>query len=236
LIACYNLHRRLPTFDFFNWLCHVKLLGAREITIAAQGKFIMRKKWPRHETIARLNNILLPGPKLARLPVRLGEDGDREIGSHMTRDLWDDALRLECDIPRLVSVLPPRDVRYTVTLRDCFHRPERNSDREVWTRFAKEVGALVIDDTSRAPISLYERVALYAGARMNFGIPNGPLGLLYYTEYPFCIFVDEDINGGDFKRQGHMEGTQVPWFRNNQRLIWRKPTLDALMDEFDGMK
>ena len=234
MIACYNLHRRLPTYDFFNWLCHVKLLGATEVTFAAQGKFMMRKKWPREETVRRLHDFLLPGPRLAGLPARLGEDGDREIGSHMTRDLWEDAQRLGCDIPRLRSVMPPVHLAaYTVTIRDCFYRPQRNSDRPLWTRFAREIGARIVDDTARAPIPFYERVALYAGARMNYGIPNGPLGLLYYTDYPFAVFVDEEINGADFKRQGHMEGTQLPWLRANQRLIWTAPRMDALMAEHD---
>jgi len=233
MIACYDLHRRLPTFDFFNWLCHVKLLGAREITIDTTGKLLMRKKWPRQETLNRVDSFLLPGVQLAGLRGRLGTDGDRFNGSHMTRDLWWDAQLRRSDIPRLRSVHPARSAKYTVTLRDTFHRPERNSDRAVWLAFAQEIGAKVIDDTAKQPIGLFERVAWYAGAEMNFGIPNGPLCLLYYTEFPFRVYVDPDVNGVDFKRQGHADGDQLPWFRDNQRLVWQKPTLEVLLSDFE---
>jgi hypothetical protein len=151
----------------------------------------------------------------------------------MTRDLWWDAQRLGVDIPRLKSIHPARNKRYTVTIRDTFHRPERNSDRATWLAFAKEINAHVIDDTAIKGIGLFERMALYAGAEMNFGIPNGPLCLLYYTEYPFRIYVDPDVNGIDFKRQGHADNDQLPWFRSNQRLVWTKPTLDTLLADFE---
>jgi len=229
LIACYDLYRRLPTYDLLNWLPHVKLLGPTEITIWSGGKLMMRKKWPREETFRRLDSFILPGPRLLGLAVRLGSDGDREAGSHMWRDLWWEAQAQDRDIPRLQSVLSPRAHRFTVTLRDCLHKPERNSDRAVWTQFAKAIGALLIDDHRFAPLPLYERFAIYAGAKMNFGVVTGPLGMLYYSDVPFRLFLDPEINSIDYKRQGLDEVERLPWFRDNQRFVWGKPTFASLL-------
>ena len=231
LIACYDLYRRLPTYDYFNWLCHVRLLGASEITIWSGGKLLMRKKWPREETFRRLDNFMLPGPRLFGMPCRLDSVGDREAGSHMWRDLWQAAQEKGCGIPRIKSVLAPRSHRFTVTLRDSLHKPERNSDREVWTQFAKKIGARLIDDHRHEPLGLYERFAIYAGAQMNFGVVTGPLGMLYYSDVPFRLFLDPAINTIDYARQGHGQVERLPWFRNNQRFVWMKPNFQLLLQQ-----
>lgn len=235
MIACYDLQHRLPTYDFFCWLTHVRLLGATAITISRGRKFFMRKKWRSEETEKRLAHYLLPGPALAALPCCVGEDGNREIGSHLVPDLWREILRHDGKMPRLKSVLPPGDARYTVTIREHFHRPERNSDPQLWREFAQRIGARVFEEHDVAPVSLYERVAAYAGARMNFGVPNGPLSLLWWSRYPLCQFCDPETTARAFERQSIPLGTQVPWFLPNQRLIWEKPSMDGLMREFEAV-
>ncbi len=229
MIACYDLHRRLPTYDFFTWLTHVKVLGASEITFSMSPKLLMRKKWPHEETYKRLENFLLPGPALAGLPARMGDDGDREIGTDfLTDELWQDVVAAGIELPRLKSIWPPGTARYTVTIREHFWVPEKNSG-PVWRKFANAIGARIIEDTSRVPIGLYERVALYAGAEMNFGVTNGPLGLLYYTDYPFCVVADPAVTAMDWRRQGTAIGSQLPWFLPTQRIVWGEPTMDMLM-------
>lgn len=232
MIVCYDLGKRLPTYDFFCWLGHVKFLGATEVTISEGRKFFMRKKWTPEETRARLNNYILPGPALYGLPCRIGEDGDREIGSHLLADLLRDVG--DSEMPRMKSVLPPKNERYTVTIRESPHKPERNSNVKLWTLFARKIGARLIQDTWREPLGLYERVALYAGADMNFGVPNGPLSLLWWTDYPVSMWCDPEIATVPFENQGIRMGEQVPWFRFNQRLVWRKPTMEALLESCAG--
>jgi hypothetical protein len=228
VIACYDLHRRLPTYDFFNWLAHVRVLGATEITFSISPKLLMRKKWPHEETHKRLANYLLPGPKLAGLPARMGDDGDREIGTHLMADLWRDVQASGKEMPRLRSIFPPKRARYTVTIRETFWQQQKNSG-PVWRKFANVIGARIIEDTSRSPIDLYTRVALYAGAEMNFGVPNGPLSMLWWTRYPMTMMCDPEVTGPDWKRQETPVGSQVPWLLPNQRLVWETPTMDSLM-------
>jgi len=237
LICCYDLHRRLPTYDFFNWLTHVRVLGATQITFSTSSKLLMRKKWPRKETFDRLDNFMLPGPALAGLPARLGDDGDRVIGSHLMADLWRDVQASGVEMPRLRSVLEPvvSRSRYTVTIRDTFWEPQKNS-APVWRKFANRIGARVIDDTSRVKIGLHQRVAIYAGAEMNFGVPNGPFSMLWWTPYSMTMFCDPVLNGPDWKRQDTEIGGQVPWMLPGQRMVWATATMDRLMEEFERNK
>jgi hypothetical protein len=115
-----------------------------------------------------------------------------------------------------------------VTIRESFWNQHKNS-QPVWRKFADRIGARVIEDHSRTKIGLHERMALYAGAEMNFGVPNGPFSILWWTDYPMTMLCDPVITGPDWKRQEVMVGSQVPWLLPNQRLVWAEPTMDSLM-------
>jgi hypothetical protein len=234
MIALYDmaLITRPTTYDFFNWLVHVKLLGATEITFRVEP--MRQSKWPIAESLKRFRNYIFPGPALADLPCRVANEGDRKIGSVQLSALLDDLRGME--LPRLRSVLPPSSAEYTVTIRETFHNPHKNSDREMWLAFAAKIGATVIEDTTREAIGLHERIALYAGARMNFGVVNGPLALLYYTSYPFAISCDPVATAKSFSGHNIKPGDQVPWFLPNQKLIWEKPTLEGMLREFETIR
>jgi hypothetical protein len=232
VIALYDMEHRISTYDYFTWLVHVKMLGATEIVFKTEP--MGRRKWPEAEARKRFENYIKPGPALLDLPSRIGRDGNGKIGSYQLYDLAADLERLRCELPRLRSVLPPADVKYTVTIRETFHNPHKNSDRDLWLRFGERIGARIIEDHARAPIGLYERISLYAGAKMNFGVPNGPMGMLYFSDYPFRIFCDPVTSKKSFGGHRIEIGDQVPWLRPNQRLVWEQATMDGLMREFDA--
>jgi hypothetical protein len=219
-----------------NWIAHVKVLGATEIVFQT---YPMRStKWPVKEAMARFENYIKPMPFLFDLPCREGTDGDGKIGSTQVYDLQADLERLGVPLPRMRTPLHvggPR-TEYTVTIRETFHNPFKNSDRALWHRFAEAIGAYVIEDTTRTPITLYERVGRYAAARMNFGVPNGPMAMLYYTPWPFRIFADPLVNAKSYGGHRIKIGDQVPWLLPDQRIVWEKATLDNLMREFEQME
>jgi hypothetical protein len=223
VIALYDLEHRYSTYDYFTWQTHVKLLGATEIVFKPEP--MRAKKYPAEEGRRRFRNYIQPGPALSDLPSRIGCDGDGKIGSVQLYDIAADLARLGRELPRMHSVLPPAAVKYTVTIRETGHNRHKNSDRELWLRFGQEIGARIIEDHAREPIGLYERIALYAGARMNFGVPNGPMGMLYFTDYPFRIFCHRIA-----------VGEQVPWFRPQQRLVWQKASMDGLLREVEAIE
>jgi hypothetical protein len=209
-----------PTFDFFNWLVDVKKWGVDRVVI--DDEIVRTAKFPETIVRQRIESIIWPGPALAKLPVVRGKKG-MTIGNRKMDRL------LHGKFPRLTSVLPPRkDYRYTVTLRNYQHHPGRNSDLELWRMFAKEIGAYVFEDFADQPIHLHDRVAICAGAEMNFGVTNGPVWLLFLTPYPVTMF-DCAINASGFNTQHVPTGGQPPWALPNQRLVWERPTMDNLL-------
>lgn len=221
--ARYDFSSASASFDFFTWLVHVQKLGATEIVFDTR-KF-RTTKWDADEARRRYESVIKPGAALAGLPWREGVDG-KPVGSHHLQDL----IRIG-GFQRLQSVKPPGTSRYTVTLRKNAHNPHRDSNESVWREFAAEIGAHVIEDYAVTPIHLHDRVALYAGAEMNFGVTNGPMGLLILTNYPYMVF---DCVSNTKSLVGHGIGLrgQVAWAGADQILVWEKQKLKFLRRAF----
>lgn len=227
--ARYDLAHRNIGFDFYAWQTHVVILGAAEIVFGV--KSFGQRYISDAECRQRYESIIKPGPAFLGLPSREGDDGE-ERGTHKFSGIMATG---SLDFPRLRSVLPPRDKRYTVTLRNAPKHPSHNSDQKVWRRFAKEIGAYVIEDWHDQAIDLHKRMALYAGARMNFGVVNGPMGMLMFSGYPMmmCSCVTAEIN---WKKHGIGRGEQPPWFLPGQSLMWAEPSFPALMREVEKIE
>lgn len=221
-IARHDLSKRNISFDFYAWQTHAWLLGFREIVFDLS-KGYGKHNQPDDELARRYQSIIKPGPDLMGLPSREGTDGE-ECATHKLHGI----LGLKrWDFPRLKSVLPAADARYTVTLRNCPVHSERNSP-PMWLEFAGKIGATVIPDYADHKISLHERMALYAGAKMNFGVVNGPMGMLLLSEYPM-LMTGCAIAEYAWKKHGVLKGEQLPWFLPGQSLMWETPTLSSLM-------
>ena len=227
MLAKYDLglQAHLATFDFFTWLVAVQARGATEIVLAnthhPHQKFGM---WG--EVNRRIESIIKPGIAFSGLPWRLGHDGDLIFDTiHMTN--------IPDDFPRLKSVLPPStDVKYTVTIRNQYLKMIRNSDEWTWREFARNIGAVVIEDYRIKPIHLHKRMAMYAGARMNFGVCNGPVAMLFLTDYPVAMCNCARKMKG-WPQHGIAKGDQFRWAKPHQRLWWDVDIkLDLLMHRF----
>lgn len=235
MLVCYDLQLRVPTYDFFIWLVLVRMFGATSINISLGRKFLMRKKWPVQETQERIKNYILPGPPLlANIPCQIGDEGFRSIGSPdglmFYADLLNAAVSLKKPLPLLTTSdrAPYAQAKFcSVTLRQTFYKPERNSDEDVWRAFAAKIGAVVIEDHSRVPMTLANRMAIYASAEMNYGVPTGPTGLLELTPYPVTVFSDPAVN--DASLPGLNKEGQRPWALGHQRIVWERPTVESLL-------
>jgi hypothetical protein len=124
--------------------------------------------------------------------------------------------------------VPPR---YTVTLRRTQRAPGRNSNEAVWRDFARGIGARVIPDYEDEPIHMHDRMALYAGAEMNFFCSNGPGILCSLSPYP-CMMFNTHHARESLIGDGMKEGEQYPWMLPNQRAIWEEATGASLMRHF----
>lgn len=225
--AIYPLSRYLTSFNFFEWLLQAEANGATEIVFDTRDP--RTAKWSRQTVMRRFASICLPGPALIGLSHSIGTEGHdiATPGGGPLVAFWKSGRRFK----RLRSVKPAGTDRYTVTLRKTERSPLRDSDEPVWREFAEEIGARVIPDYDVEPIHLHDRMALYAGAEMNFFVSNGPGVLCSFTEYPCMLFntrhARESLIG-----DGMREGEQYPWMLPNQRAIWEQATPEALRRHF----
>lgn len=232
----YNFARYLPSFNFFEWLVQVKTLGATCILFDA--RWTRYLKWSVAHTLERIRSICYDGAALAGLPYEIvidesqlagARDPARPGGGHLVA-FWNQHGRIE----RLRSPRAPRPCEYTVTLRKTQRSPTRDSREEDWRAFADQIGALVIPDYDEAPIHLHERMALYAGARMNFFVSNGPGVLCSLTEYPCMMFNTHHARGSLASDGVGGWGAQYPWMlADRQRAIWVEDTYENIWEHFD---
>jgi hypothetical protein len=232
--ALYDLSRYLTSFNYFEWQVQAQARGAK--TVVFDARRIRSDKWPLDIAIKRFHSICEPGPALSGLNHEIVErdsqrNGAVDIampGGGPIVAFWKAGGRFK----RLQSVKPPASEKYTVTLRKTQRSPLRDSDEKVWREFAAEIGALVIPDYEDAPLHLHDRMALYAGAKMNFFVSNGPGVLCSFTEYP-CMLFNTKHARESLLGDGLNDGVQYPWMLPNQRAIWEVATPESLRRHFD---
>lgn len=224
----YRLSERVAGFDFFPWLVMERSRGATEVVLDTRNP--NTGKWSPAKVAQRIDSILAPGAALAGMTCSIGWEGDMEPTPGYSGPLVE-AVRAGLVIPRLKSVLPAGSARYTITMRREERAPSRNSDPKVWGDFAAEIGALIIPDYGDAPIHLHDRMALYAGAEMNFFVTNGPVMLGFLSEYPTMGF---DVSESPPKHVGldWRSGEKYPWLLPQHRQFYERPTAEFIRDRF----
>jgi len=215
----------------------VQAAGATKVCFDAANPKLKNKHYSIEDIQRRYDSILLPGPALAGMDYCLGNvrsDIDAVAASFQQWYESGNSFR------RLRSIKTPieyKHSKYTLTIRDNdLGAPSRDSNRDIWERFAFEIGATVIDDYYREPIHLHDRMALYAGAKMNFGVCNGPIFMLSLTEYPVAMFVNSQSARNSQVRFGMKIGQNYPWMLQNQNLIWCEDNdVDKLLRRFEAL-
>lgn len=221
--ALYALRSKIAGFDFYPWLVMQRMGGADRVAFDTSEP--NTRKFTEEEIARRYQSILKPGPALLGMESAEGASGV-EYGPYMCTELIRMAKSGQ-PIPRLKSVLPPGKEKYTVTLRTTRRWPNRNSNDD-WLTFADEIGARVIPDYDIEPMGLHERMALYAGAEMNFFVTNGPIILCYLSEYPAMGF---DVNNSP--PQGVERGGRYAFMLEQHQQIWEDATLPNIRKHFE---
>jgi hypothetical protein len=230
--ARYDLKYEIAGHDFYTWLVMAKARGAECVVFGIDDP--KTGKWPGEEVIRRFRSIIEPGPAFAGLSYRIGEGGALKMGSpHMMHLV--EFMKLGGRFERLLSVRPAQSARYTVTLRREPRVPVMNSNEEAWRRFADEIGAFVIEDHSAEEMHIHAKMALYAGAEMNFGVVNGPTHLCGLSPYPVTIF-KANVSAPNLAKHGVPTGSQYRWAMPGQSLVWQDDTYDNLMRWFEGAR
>ena len=208
--------------------------GATTVVFDIRG--IRGDKWPTALARKRFWSICAPAPALIGLPHEVfdgstsGPTNALEVAQPGGAPLVSFCMAGR-RFKRLRSVKPPGAERYTVTLRNTDRSPSRNSDEALWRAFAAEIGARVIPDYEDEPIHLHDRMALYAGAEMNFFVSNGPGLLCSFSEYP-CMLFNTHHARESLLGDGMADGEQYPWLLQNQRAVWEQATEASLRRHF----
>lgn len=226
--AIYRLRESIAGFDFFHWLVLAKAKGATEVVFDTRRP--KTNKFDEATVMRRFKSILWPGPALAGMEVSLGTEFDLELGPCDQRKL-NGYIWAGGTVEPLRSILPPGPWPYTITLRKFDRWPNRNSNEAAWMRFGQEIGAKIIPDYEEVPIHLHERMALYAGAKMNFFVTNGPVSLCFLSDYPAAGF--------DVQKSwptGIPEGGQYPFLGKDQYQIWLPDDYDNIRAWFDAWR
>ena len=145
----------------------------------------------------------------------------------------------------------------TLTLRKAGHDPMRDSKLNEWIQFYHELKAkgfrpIVVpdqDDTLAdrtiaqldwevfevASMSVDLRLALYTRSRMNYLTNNGIIGILLYSEAPFCWY-SVVVEGAYVASPEYYEaagvpfGSKFPWLGGDQHMFWKPDTLENLRE------
>jgi hypothetical protein len=146
----------------------------------------------------------------------------------------------------------------TITLRECEHWPERNSDKEEWIDAAGEIQrsgfkVLFVRDSLQAhtPIGgfrtipqastgIVARANLYASAFCNLFVSSGPAWLAIGLGAPCLIFrpINDESNNpaarsSHFFASGIDRGGQVPGALETQRLVWESDDRHSIVAAFE---
>ena len=175
------------------------------------------------------------------------------------------AARGGAEVPKLKAALPiwwaeMTAKRFggavTITLRQTSQWPHRNSNIAAWAGFARHLRergehVVIVNDTATADapffdfetcpaasLDLHARAALYASAKMNFLVSNGPASLCIFSDWPYTIFIKTEPDGHAYApntpsfwrdQYGIEIGEQFPWVRPNQKIVWEADNYDNLV-------
>jgi hypothetical protein len=227
--AVYRLDQYPANFNFLDWLVAAKTEGATAVLLDDSNGY--KAKFTKEDLGRRMASIVEPSCALAGLPFKYGGGHGIDPGYHISNVLR--VFKKHGRLEKLKTVKDPAKVKYTVTIRDYGRYKERNSDLPAWRRFAEEVGAVVIEDYNTQPIHLHDRMALYAGAEMNFMTGNGPGSLLLYSDYPYCIF-NGKVNRAYHKEHGWLD-EPLPWAVENQHVVWELDNYENIRRVASGL-
>lgn len=227
-IACYELAFQPTTFDFATFLVTATTLGATHIRFVHRGK-LKPKDYSEEESWRRLENILYPLCKAIGVEYSFGEPLGISYQHIFSQVLG--AYRDKGCIRKFAGT-PKKSGYVTVTMRES-RKPTRNSNRPEWEKFIKwcPQPVEVIEDFSVKPISLKDRLDLYAGADLNLMVANGPALVCHFSDMP--IMEIKYINAspeffGNLQVHGIEHGFQWPFKSKRQKIVWQDDTFENI--------
>lgn len=261
----YDLSRAPIGWDFASWLIDQEMTRVRAnapapLKVAFVGD-VTRRKWGPAEA-QMVENVMRP------LIGLIGAVEDpRAINASVTKEFYmlryvTEAAALGEPVPKFQAGGNAQVHDYvTITLREAEYWPHRNSNIAAWLRFAHELrrrgeNVVFVRDTARASepfedfitsadaaLDINKRAALYASAKCNLFVSNGPWHLVLFGDRPWLMFnavsADDhfDANRPEMWKEFHGigEDEQFPWSRPDQRIIWKADDYETMITAWDDL-
>ena len=231
----YDLSTRPASFDFVTCVATAKTLGATHVRFVKKGWKLKNYSNPEE----RFRSIVEPSVGLWGMDYSVGEREGLEYSHFLPAAV--EAYKKFGRIEKIPYPVAPMDY-VTITLRKS-RNPERDSKDDEWAKFAKRVGckAIIIRDYDERPLDLVDRMKLYAMAKMNFMVINGPITLCIHSDAPYlCMRTIGCEKSGStspkfMEKIGITPGFQFPWANANQRLSYLDDTCSNIESEYEQM-
>ena len=233
------------TYDFAVYAVIAKTLGYDSIHFAVTG--MASWKYPAEIGWRRWANICIPMCKLAGLEFTVGTkiEGDMLVyHSGAVENLYKRKGRIE----KLKSLYDyPKSGYVTITMRESFRNKWRDSNREEWAKVAEYLmrrgeEVLILEECENQPLALEERMAIYANAKMNLAVGNGPMVLCWLSEAPYLTFQlpkgpDEDYRTlvAQWTTLGFPVGSQLSFRNSMQEIVWGPDDADLIIKKYESL-
>lgn len=244
--AIYDLGKLPTTFDFAAWCVIAKTHGCDHVHFVIDGP-IAHWKYSEDIAWARFGTILVPMCALAGMTYSVGQrlQGQEFPYTHGSVE------RMYRELGRIEKLKPVRQSKQsghvTITLRDSFRNQYRNSNKAAWDKFAKYLSergerVMIFPECEHAPINLHSRMELYASAKMNLGVANGPMALCIFSDAPYITLnqLPEAPPGTISVRKlaeavGFPEGSQYSFRNERQTLVYKPDTFENICAAWEAM-
>ena len=239
------------TYDFAVFAVMAKSMWYSEI------RFVVGMadwKYPAEIGWKRWANICIPICKLAGLPFSVGGPlpGDTfGYGTGAIESLYQKTHK--------ISKLKPtyeygRKGYVTITMRESFRNKWRDSNRAEWAKIGEWLAkrgeeVIVLEECERTPLCVEERMAIYANAKMNLAVGNGPMVLCWLSEAPYLSFQLPKPAGFEkeyeqlvdqWTRLGFPVGSQLSFRNPMQEIVWGPDDFETVTEHYkkliDGNK
>lgn len=237
-VAAFDMANRPATFDILQLCSTAKTFGAKHIRLTTG--WFKKKNYSVEAARERLDSIIKPAIKLYGLDYSIG----KPFGVTYSH-LIDSTVRTYNHFGALNKIpCETKDNGYvTITLRKS-RTPEKNSNEMEWAKFAKTLACevIMVRDYDEQPISLEDRMKLYAGAHMNFFVNNGPALLCILSDAPYlCMNVIGREEKGLFSPEFHkalgiVPGFQYPWKNERQLLCYETDDCENIQTAYRSIE
>lgn len=233
-ILLYDLGNRPASYDFVTCLATSIAVGIKHV------RFVYGAWKPKNYSLKqaeeRWQSIVEPSVALYGLTYSIGERRGIEV-NHMLLA----AIKTYNQTGRIGKIITPcKQGNYvTLTLRKS-RNPERDSNEAESLRFAQNCDrkVVIIRDWDESPISIEDRMRLYANAYTNIMVMNGPVTLCVHSDAPYiCMRTigcekSQSTSPSFSAKNGITPGFQFPWANANQRMSYLDDTAENIEKEY----